>query len=128
MLTIERRFNERIKEHNQKSKEDIIRTKEELKNYNKAVQRFTTGSIFFNDRDYECAFCSYCFAAIMANEINEKELTSKSLDEAERSLNYLGKFKGEKFLLERLEELKEGLLHIPDKRIVHFLNELSGLS
>lgn len=127
IITIDKRVQKKLEEERDKYKDENIKLKVHLKAFTIAVQRFTSGNIYLSNEEYNDAFCVFCLAAIDANKINEKELVFKSLEQAINLLNY-GKYINKcDVIMKYMEEIKEGMINIPDKRAIYIYNSLSHL-
>lgn len=127
ILTIDRRVQEKIENERRLYKDDNIQLRKDLKDYTKAMQRFTAGNIYVTNEQHNEALCAFCLAAIDANKLGDVELMSISLQQATDILqhgDYLNKCE---IVMKYMDDIKIGMIEIPDEKAITIYNALLKL-
>ena len=127
IISIDKRIKESIEEAHimYKSENEILADK--MKALSIAIQKFTTGNIYITREEYNEAFCVFCLSAIEANEIGYENLISSSLEQADSLLNRCKFFHLSDIGKKHIDEIKRGMVKIPDEKAIKIYNFLSGI-
>ena len=127
IISIDKRIKESIEEAHTmyKSENEILADK--MKALSIAIQKFTTGNIYITREEYNEAFCVFCLSAIEANEIGYENLISSSLEQAMSLLNHCKYFHLSDIGKKHMDEIKRGMIKIPDEKAIKIYNFLSGI-
>ena len=127
ILTIDKRVQEKIEDERKLYKDSNSQLKENLRSLTKTTQRFTTGNIYLVNGEYNDAFCVFCLAAIDANKLGEKELTSICLQQAVDILQKTNCINKCEIVMKHMEDLKTGMIEISDEKAITIYNALLNL-
>lgn len=127
ILTIDKRVQEKIENERKLYKHDNTLLKEDSRSLIKTMQRFTTGNIYLVNGEYNDAFCVFCLAAIDANKLGDKELTSISLQQAVDILQKTNCINKCEIVMKYMDELKTGMIGISDEKAITIYNMLLNL-
>lgn len=127
ILTIDKRVQEKIEDERILYKDSNSQLKEDLRSFAKTMQRFTTGNIYLVNGEYNDAFCVFCLAAIDANKLGEKELTSISLQQAVDILQKTNCINKCEIVIKHMDDLKTGMIEISDEKAITIYNALLNL-
>lgn len=127
IISIDKRIKESIEEAHTmyKSENEILADK--MKALSIVIQKFTTGNIYITREEYNEAFCVFCLSAIEANEIGYENLISSSLEQAMSLLNHCKYFHLSDIGKKHMDEIKRGMIKIPDEKAIKIYNFLSGI-
>lgn len=125
IMTIDKRFQKKLEEEREKYKNENAQLERHLKNFTIAVQHFMSGNIYLSNKEYNDASAVFCLAAIDANKINEKNIISKSLEQAISLLDYNKSFYKSDIGVKYMDEIREGMINIPDEKAIKIYNFLS---
>lgn len=127
ILTIDKRVQERLENERGLYKNDNIQLKKDLKDYTKAMQRFTAGNIYVTNEQHNEALCAFCLAAIDANKLGDVELMSISLQQATDILQHGDCLNKCEIVMKYMDEIKIGMIEIPDEKAITIYNALLKL-
>lgn len=127
IISIDKRIKESIEEAHimYKSENEILADK--MKALSIAIQKFTTGNIYITREEYNDALCVFCLSAIEANKLGEESLVSSSLEQADSLLNRCKFFHLSDIGKKHMDEIKRGMIKIPDEKAIKIYNFLSGI-
>lgn len=127
IISIDKRIKESIEEAHTmyKSENEILADK--MKALSIAIQKFTTGNIYITREEYNEAFCVFCLSAIEANKLGEESLVLSSLEQADSLLNRCKFFHLSDIGKKHMDEIKRGMIKIPDEKAIKIYNFLSGI-
>jgi len=127
IISIDKRIKESIEEAHimYKSENEILADK--MKALSIAIQKFTTGNIYITREEYNEAFCVFCLSAIEANRLGFENLISSSLEQADSLLNRCKFFHLSDIGKKHMDEIKRGMIKIPDEKAIKIYNFLSGV-
>lgn len=127
IISIDKRIKESIEEAHimYKSENEILADK--MKALSIAIQKFTTGNIYITREEYNDALCVFCLSAIEANKLGEESLVLLSLEQAMSLLNHCKFFHLSDIGKKHIDEIKRGMVKIPDEKAIKIYNFLSGI-
>lgn len=127
IISIDKRIKESIEEAHimYKSENEILAKR--MKAFSIATQKFTTGNIYITREEYNEAFCVFCLSAIEANKLGEESLVLLSLEQAMSLLNHCKYFHLSDIGKKHMDEIKRGMIKIPDEKAIKIYNFLSGI-
>lgn len=127
IISIDKRIKESIEEaHTMYKSENEILAKR-MKAFSIATQKFTTGNIYITREEYNDALCVFCLSAIEANKLGFENLISSSLEQADSLLNRCKFFHLSDIGKKHMDEIKRGMVKIPDEKAIKIYNFLSGI-
>lgn len=127
IISIDKRIKESIEEaHTMYKSENEILAKR-MKAFSIATQKFTTGNIYITREEYNDALCVFCLSAIEANKLGEESLVLLSLKQAMSLLNHCKYFHLSDIGKKHMDEIKRGMVKIPDEKAIKIYNFLSGI-
>lgn len=127
IISIDKRIKESIEEaHTMYKSENEILAKR-MKAFSIATQKFTTGNIYITREEYNDALCVFCLSAIEANKLGFENLISSSLEQADSLLNRCKFFHLSDIGKKHMDEIKRGMIKIPDEKAIKIYNFLSGI-
>lgn len=127
IISIDKRIKESIEEaHTMYKSENEILAKR-MKAFSIAIQKFTTGNIYITREEYNDALCVFCLSAIEANKLGEESLVLLSLEQAMNLLNHCKCFHLSDIGKKHMDEIKRGMVKIPDEKAIKIYNFLSGI-
>lgn len=127
IISIDKRIKEGIEEaHTMYKSENEILAKR-MKAFSIATQKFTTGNIYITREEYNDALCVFCLSAIDANKLGEESLVSLSFEQAMSLLNHCKYFHLSDIGKKHMDEIKKGMIKIPDEKAIKIYNFLSGI-
>lgn len=127
IISIDKRIKESIEEaHTMYKSENEILAKR-MKAFSIATQKFTTGNIYITREEYNDALCVFCLSAIEANKLGEESLVLLSLEQAMSLLNHCKYFHLSDIGKKHMDEIKRGMVKIPDEKAIKIYNFLSGI-
>lgn len=127
IISIDKRIKESIEEaHTMYKSENEILAKR-MKAFSIATQKFTTGNIYITREEYNDALCVFCLSAIEANKLGFENLISSSLEQADNLLNRCKFFHLSDIGKKHMDEIKRGMIKIPDEKAIKIYNFLSGI-
>lgn len=127
IISIDKRIKESIEEAHTMYKSENVILADKMKALSIAIQKFTTGNIYITREEYNEAFCVFCLSAIEANEIGYENLISSSLEQADSLLNRCKFFHLSDIGKKHIDEIKRGMVKIPDEKAIKIYNFLSGI-
>lgn len=127
IISIDKRIKESIEEaHTMYKSENEILAKR-MKAFSIATQKFTTGNIYITREEYNDALCVFCLSAIEANKLGEESLVLLSLEQAMSLLSHCKYFHLSDIGKKHMDEIKRGMVKIPDEKAIKIYNFLSGI-
>lgn len=127
IISIDKRIKESIEEaHTMYKSENEILAKR-MKAFSIATQKFTTGNIYITREEYNDALCVFCLSAIEANKLGEESLVLLSFEQAMSLLNHCKYFHLSDIGKKHMDEIKRGMVKIPDEKAIKIYNFLSGI-
>lgn len=127
IISIDKRIKESIEEAHTMYKSENVILADKMKALSIAIQKFTTGNIYITREEHNEAFCVFCLSAIEANEIGYENLISSSLEQADSLLNRCKFFHLSDIGKKHIDEIKRGMVKIPDEKAIKIYNFLSGI-
>lgn len=127
IISIDKRIKESIEEAHTMYKSENVILADKMKALSIAIQKFTTGNIYITREEYNEAFCVFCLSAIEANKLGEESLVSSSLEQADSLLNRCKFFHLSDIGKKHMDEIKRGMIKIPDEKAIKIYNFLSGI-
>ena len=127
IISIDKRIKESIEEAHimYKSENKILADK--MKALSIAIQKFTTGNIYITREEYNDALCVFCLSAIEANKLGDEDLVSLGLEQAISLFNHCKYFHLSDIGKKYMDEIKRGMIKIPDEKAIKIYNFLSGI-
>jgi hypothetical protein len=127
IISIDKKIKESIEEAHAmyKSENEILAMR--MKTLSIAIQKFTTGNIYITREEYNEALCVFCLSAIEANKLGEEDLVSLSLEQAISLFNHCKYFHLSDIGRKYMNEIKEEMVKIPDRKAIEIYNFLSGI-
>ena len=127
IISIDKRIKEGIEEAHTMYKSENVILADKMKALSIAIQKFTTGNIYITREEYNEAFCVFCLSAIEANRLGYENLISSSLEQADSLLNRCKFFHLSDIGKMYMDEIKRGMIKIPDEKAIKIYNFLSGI-
>lgn len=127
IISIDKRIKESIEEAHTMYKSENVILADKMKALSIAIQKFTTGNIYITREEYNEAFCVFCLSAIEANRLGFENLISSSLEQADSLLNRCKFFHLSDIGKKHMDEIKRGMIKIPDEKAIKIYNFLSGI-